>query len=140
MVIIYVSIQVYSSSSKYKYYAFCTPECALAIDIYLEFRNRHGEKLIKTETGWGPPNTYLIIRAFNRGSHHHSAIPISHRSTITRNILVPDLESMNLRKRTMYLDGSIENTIRQNRNDLHPSHSFRIFAITQMQRAKIDKP
>lgn len=27
----------------------------------------------------------------------------------------------------------------QHRNDLHRCHSFRIFAITQMQRAKIDK-
>ena len=25
------------------------------------------------------------------------------------------------------------------RGDLHPCHSFRIFAITQMQRAKVDK-
>jgi integrase len=61
----YISqVQVYSSSSKYGHYMFCTPECALAIDNYLEFRKRYGEKLIKTETGWGPLNTYLIIRVF----------------------------------------------------------------------------
>jgi hypothetical protein len=28
---------------------------------------------------------------------------------------------------------------KQHRNDLHPCHSFRVFAVTQMQRAKIDK-
>ena len=59
----YISqVQVYSSSSKYEHYTFCTPECALAIDNFLEFRKRYGEKLIKTETGRGPHNTYLIIR------------------------------------------------------------------------------
>ena len=90
-------IQVYSSSSKYRYYTFCTPECAMAIDNYLEFRKRYGEKLIKTETGWGPPNTHLIIRAFNRKSCYHNSIPLTYRSTITRNILVPKLESINLK-------------------------------------------
>ncbi len=43
-------IQVYSPSSKYRYYTFCTPECAVAIDNYLELRKRYGEKLIKTES------------------------------------------------------------------------------------------
>jgi integrase len=134
-------IQVYSSSSsKYRHYTFCTAECALAIDNYLEFRKRYGEKLIKTETGWGPPNTYLIIRAFNKKSYYHNQIPITYRGTITRNILVPKLESINLRTRYLPLIGSTKKTIpQQHRNELHPCHSFRIFAITQMQRAKIDK-
>jgi integrase len=43
----YISqVKVYSSSSKYGHYPFCTPECALAIDNFLEFRKRYGEKLI----------------------------------------------------------------------------------------------
>ncbi len=37
-------IQVYSSLSKYRYYTFCCPECALVIDRYLEFRKRYGGK------------------------------------------------------------------------------------------------
>ena len=59
-------VQVYSSSSKYRYYTFCTPACAKAIDNYLDIRKRYGEKLIKTETGWGPANTHLIIRSFDK--------------------------------------------------------------------------
>jgi len=54
-------VQVYSSSSKYRYYTFCSPESALAIDTYLEVRKRFGEKLVKTETGWAPSNTNLIM-------------------------------------------------------------------------------
>ena len=37
-------IQVYSSSSKYRYYTFCTPECAVAIDNYLELRQHYTVK------------------------------------------------------------------------------------------------
>jgi len=132
-------IQVYSSSSRYHYYTFCTPECALAIDNYLEFRRRYGEKLIKTETGWAPSNTHLIIRAFNKRSYYHNSLPITCRSSITRNILVPKLESLGLRTKYMNSANSIKKSIQQQRNDLHPCHSFRVFAITQMQRAKIDK-
>ena len=63
---------VYSSSSKFRYYTFCTPECALAIDRYLELRKIFGAKLIKTETGWEPSNTFLIIIAFNKKYSNHN--------------------------------------------------------------------
>ena len=132
-------IQVYSSSSKYRYYTFCTPECAVAIDSYLELRQRYGEKLIKTETGWGPQNASLIIRAFNRKSFYFNPIPIQCRTTITTNIIVPKLEAINLRNRKLPSDKFLQKTMSHERGDLHPCHSFRIFAITQMQRAKIDK-
>jgi len=36
-------------------------------------------------------------------------------------------------------EGTKKKSIQQHRNELHPCHSFRIFAITQMQRAKVDK-
>jgi integrase len=132
-------IQVYSSSSKYRYYTFCTPECAVAIDSYLELRKRYGEKLIKTETGWNPSNAYLIIRAFNRKSFYFNPIPIRCRTTITTNIIVPKLEAIDLRQRKLPSNNSLPKANSHTRGDLHPCHSFRIFAITQMQRAKVDK-
>lgn len=131
-------IQVYSYSSKFRYYTFCTPECAVAIDNYLELRQRYGEKLIKTESGWGPANAYLVIRAFNRRSLYHNPIPITYRTTIAQNVIIPKLQSLNLRQR-ISLKNSSGNLISHSRSDLHPCHSFRIFAITQMQRARIDK-
>lgn len=38
-------IWVYNRSGKARYYTFCTPECAVAIDEYLEYRKRIGEQL-----------------------------------------------------------------------------------------------
>jgi integrase len=38
-------VQVYLSSSKYRHYTFCSPECASAVDDYLEFRIIYGEKI-----------------------------------------------------------------------------------------------
>jgi integrase len=36
---------VYARSRKDRYYTFCTPECAAAIDSYLDYRKRFGEEL-----------------------------------------------------------------------------------------------
>jgi len=130
-------IQVYSFSSKSKYFTYCTPECALAIDRYLDTRKLYGEDLTKTDTGWGPSNRHLIIRAFNRKCRNYIPIPLKSRSTITSNIMVPKLESIGLRPRSTE-DVNCRNKI-QFRSELHPCHSFRIFAITQMQRSRLDK-
>ncbi len=39
------SIWVYNRSGKARYYTFCTPECAVAIDEYFSYRRRIGEQL-----------------------------------------------------------------------------------------------
>lgn len=122
-------IQVYSPSSKFRYFTFCTAECAAAIENYLELRQRFGEKLVKTDSGWEPTNAYLIIRAFNRRSELYNPIPITYRTTIVQNIIIPKLESLNLRPYVKSLICS-KNAIPHNRSDLHPCHSFIIFAIT----------
>ncbi len=133
-------IQVYSSSSKYRYFTFCTPECALAIDNYLDLRRRFGENLEQTRRGWNPPNSYLAIHAFNRRAEFYTPIPIRHRSSITSNIIVPKLQSLNLRNRSFYSKTYNDlNKDSKSKDLLHPCHSFRIFAITQMQRARLDK-
>lgn len=38
-------IWVYNRSRKDRYYTFCTPECAAAIDAYLDYRKSFGEEL-----------------------------------------------------------------------------------------------
>jgi len=62
-------IQVYASSKKYAYITFCSPECAKAIDSYLEYRKRidnsisfdpHTDQWISSD-----PNTLLITRLFD---------------------------------------------------------------------------
>jgi integrase len=38
-------IWVYNRSRKDRYYTFCTPECAAAVDAYLDYRQKFGEEL-----------------------------------------------------------------------------------------------
>jgi len=40
-------VQVYARSKKDRYFTFCTPECAKAIQEYLEYRKRSGEDPLK---------------------------------------------------------------------------------------------
>src|ERR1051325_6903721 len=51
-----MKLTVYSSS-KEEYFTFITPECKKAIDSYLDFRQRYGEKLTD--------ESYLIIKQLN---------------------------------------------------------------------------
>jgi hypothetical protein len=61
-------IQVYASSKKYKHTTFCTPECAQAIDNYLQYRKRIDKSIyFDSQTDqWisRDPNTLLISRTF----------------------------------------------------------------------------
>lgn len=45
-------ITVYEGEDE-EYITYCTPECARAIDSYLDYRQRHGERPLKTDA---PPN------------------------------------------------------------------------------------
>jgi integrase len=49
-------ITIYSGD-KEEYFTFCTPECAKEIDTYIDFRNRHGERLTD--------DSYLLVKRFD---------------------------------------------------------------------------
>ncbi len=53
--------------------------------------------------------------------------------------MVPKLELLGLRIKNLEPENTQKRAVSQHRHELHPCHSFRIFAITQMQRAKVDK-
>ena len=60
--------------------------------------------------------------------------------SITIKIIVPKLHQLGIRKNISMLDSTdTRKSPALNRHDLHPCHSLRIFAITQMQRARLDK-
>ena len=65
-------ITVYANSPKSRYITFCTPECAMAIDSYLEMRQRHGESSLKRDKNgnWVPDDTPLIRRQFDKTKPH----------------------------------------------------------------------
>jgi site-specific recombinase XerD len=50
-------IRVYANSKSNTRFTFCTPECRKAIDSYLDYRRRSGERLL--------PNSPLLRRDFN---------------------------------------------------------------------------
>ena len=60
-------INVYKGQKgKGQYYTFCTPECARAIDSYLELRKRCGEKITPTST------SPLFRKDFDTDLHEHA--------------------------------------------------------------------
>lgn len=134
-------IVVYPTSKKYRYITFCSPECAEAIDSYLDLRKRivHKHLKINPETGeWEPPELLLLTKLFDTNHVPFSSnVYMKPMTTMgLRAYIVTRLKKLNLRK-----PGGGENPlnhIASYKNELHPCHSFRIFAVTQMARSKLD--
>lgn len=105
-------ITVYANSPKDRYYTFCTPECAAAIDSYLAYRERFGEKL--------KASSPLIREQFDIRDPFHAMKP----KQITEDSCFWTIKQ--LLKRTGKVD------------KVKQSHGFRKFAITQMIKAKTD--
>jgi integrase len=135
-------ITVYGNSPKSKYLTFCTPEAASAIDEYLNMRKRHGESSLKIDQNgnWIPGDTALIIRQFNKHkpglySPKTSLLP----SSITEKVIIHKLQQLGIRETIHTIEIMNQKEASKIRHELHPCHSLRIFAITQMARAKVDK-
>jgi integrase len=108
-------IMVYAGSRKDRYYTFCTPECASAIDSYLQYRERLGEgESLK-------PGAPLIREQFNI----YDLIRIKSPQRLT----VYTFEWMI--RQLLIRSGMEPGKVKQ-------SHGFRKFAITQMIKAKVD--
>lgn len=136
-------IKVYANSPKYRYNCYTTPEAAEAIDRYLEQRKRCGDNIKQdTESGnWLPSDSFLIIQNFSKENY-----PIIPRPTVAESItkfVREKLEETGQRtkKKLVYSPNkkSRYSEAGRHRNEIHPCHSLRIFAVTNMQRAKIDK-
>ncbi len=146
-------ITVYANSPNHKYRTFCTPEAAKIIDEYLEFRKRHGDNIRRDPiTGnWLPGESSLFVRNFNTEQQMLLNLSISAKfsisivpKTFTRAI-IKALEQLGKRDRLKLVEeqGSTDyekrSSYAKHKNEIHPCHSLRIFAVTQMQRAKVDK-
>jgi len=136
-------IEVYASSTKDKYYTFCTPECAKTIDTYLDLRKRCGENIKQDpDTGnWTPGEIPLVIKQFDKTGYFH-AIKTIRPHSVNAKVIVPKLHKLGIREKITVTEGSVLQSKGKRatiRHEIHPCHSFRIFAITQMQRAKLDK-
>jgi integrase len=118
---------------KHEYYCFTTTEAAQAIDSYLEYRKRHGEKISSEET----PEAPLIREEFDINDQLMARYPKVMRPEalgviinlkLQRSGIVPPL--------TPLKEGQKRGS---KRNAIPRSHGFRKFVITAMARCKVDQ-
>ncbi|MGA8564673.1 MAG: site-specific integrase, partial [Nitrososphaeraceae archaeon] len=116
-------INVYKGlKGKGKYYTFCTPECVTAIDSYLKFRERSGEKI----TGDSP----LLRKDFDSLFHEtarKNVIPATYASI--RMVVFSTLVKSGLR--------TIDHTNFRNRKEVKMTHGFRKFFETMLVNSNI---
>lgn len=117
-------ISVYEGQKgKGKYYTFCTPEAAKSIDIYLQFRERCGEKL----TADSP----LFRKDFDIDFHEaarNQVMPSSYHS------IRMDVFNCLIKSGVRTIDHV--NSFR-NRKEVKMTHGFRKFFETQLVNAKL---
>jgi integrase len=119
-------IVVYENTTS-EYYCFTTPECAIAIDSYLAYRERCYEKI--------NPESPLIREQFNRNNPDSSRnprhLPLNTLSHILRDILIAsgihEVEHLTETK----TNGRIKKQVAR-------SHGFRKKVTTDMIRSKVN--
>ena len=104
------------------YYSLCTPECANAIDKYLEYRQRYGEKLT--------PESPLIREDFSTAGNIRQKPRHITSSTITT-ILIDKLNKIGIRE-VDHVKGC------RSRKSVKIIHGFRKFFETQLLQSDVN--
>lgn len=110
---------IYGNSPSQRYNTYCTPECAQVVDLYLQYRERFGEKL--------GPDSFLVRQDFDFNDLEQirkNSEPVtleSLRSTIRNYLIktgirVPNLDLVHIGKR----------------HEVAQSHGFRKFMETKL--------
>jgi integrase len=124
-------ITIYESSRE-EYYTFCTPEARRAIDEYLQFRERCGEKL--------GPDSPLFREQFDVNDKENSVNkprPITSygiQTTLTNALIKAGLR---VRVTQQSEDNDHKNTGRV-RKEVARFHGFRKYCVTNMKNASLD--
>jgi hypothetical protein len=134
-------IKVYSGY-KVEYITYCSPECAAALNSYLDFRRRYGEKITK--------DSYVVRKQFNtRTSTNPNPSPTNTNKAKGSNASDPpelyklsDWEIQHMLYKLVYDSGirSLEDKKRR-LGERHPnmlSHAFRKFFENKCLEAGID--
>jgi integrase len=117
-------IEVYATAGKAdRYFTYCTPECRAAIDSYLDYRRRLGE----TITDKSP----VIRELFNTKKPYFIEAPRPATPRIIHLALEKALHKVGVNQRIMCIAN------KGNRREIMPSHGFRKFAITMMNKAGV---
>jgi integrase len=115
-------ILVYASSKPDRYFTFRTPECATAVQAYLDYRRRAGEKI----TDKSP----LIREMFNMENPFIINTPRPSTERMMALALEQSLARSGVNQRT-------PSRVKKSRREIMRSHGFRKFYITQCDRANV---
>jgi hypothetical protein len=118
-------ITIYENTSS-EYYVFTTPECASAIDSYLEYRERYNEKL--------GPNSQLIREQFNRKDSLLTRNPKPLRYHNLAYILTDILVKAGIQTIDHITESKLNGRIRK---DVARAHGFRKLTETSFIRSKV---
>lgn len=122
-------IEVYKKY-KERYITYCTPESKKAIDDYLDYRRRCGERI--------QDNTPLFRKLFDKYDSIQTAHPIPVTTSTIKNIVKELLDKSGIRPPARLTEEGIAAGKRPKRTNLPVIHGFRKFAITNMIRAKLE--
>jgi len=114
-------ITVYSGD-KEEYFTFCTPETAKEIDVYLDFRKRHGEKI--------NANSYLIVKKFDVDLMGEKITGKQFSPTAIQGMLGDWIINSGIRE--------IDHVNQFKRKEVPRLHGFRKFFTTQLINAKVN--
>lgn len=119
-------ITIYENTND-EYYCFCSPECANAIDSYIQYRERCYENV--------GPESPLIREQFDRDNPDKARNP-RHMSLHTLGFLTRELLISSGIQRVEHLTETKTNG--RPRKEVKTSHGFRKFVATNMIRAKVN--
>ncbi|MGD1837409.1 MAG: hypothetical protein ACPKPY_05055 [Nitrososphaeraceae archaeon] len=105
-------IIVYEGEGNDEYFTFCTHECRLEIDKYLDYRKRNGETL--------KPSSPLIREIFNKKKNIKTAKPR----------FLTDKSIMNMTKKAFEIDSGVREKGTNKKREVPLNHGFRKFYET----------
>jgi integrase len=126
-------ITYYPQSKKFRYFSFCTPECRRAIDDYLDYRRRWGERIAE--------NTPLFRTDFNARNAERSATSKTLSTLRMRSIIGEIARDCGMRQVSTELipiDSSVNNRKKVKRLDIMSNHGLRKFFEKQAYTAGMD--
>ena len=115
-------ITVYAESRKDRYFTYCSPECRITIDSYLDFRRRQGETI--------KDKSPVIREVFNVRMPYFVNAPRSASRDGLQRVLEKVLNAAGINQRPPGL-------IKKKRRSIMRSHGFRKFVITTMVKAGV---
>lgn len=125
----FYKIAVYENF-KQEYFTYCSNECAQAIDLYLDFRKRYGEKL--------GPDSFLIREQFDVRNQFAIRIPIKTRPRTLAFKLMDLAHRVGIRKKEQLVEGQTCADGASLRKEVAIAHGFRKFFTTQCINSKIN--